>query len=300
MLFQRRLKSALLVLVYFAISQVSRVAISGVLYVSNDAPNYGDSTIVRITANGTKAPILGGLNYPAGLAVDSPGNLYVANFVDGSITRITPSGVASPFAVAPYPYGLTVDANNNLYVSHFGPASVSQANTISKITPNGQVSTYGTALHTPSGIAFNASGELFVANRDIGTIAKVAPGGGVASTFATGIDQPNGLAFDSLGNLYVAEWGTNSILKLNGDGTKQPFATVGFHPVGLAFDDLGNLFAANYDGGSISQITPGGQVSTFATGFTGANFLAWSSVPEPSTTLGSAFFALLARRWRRK
>ncbi len=55
----------------------------------------------------------------------------------------------------------------------------------------------------PSGLAFDAAGNLYVANDSNSTVSEVTPAG-VVSTFASGFDDPDGLAFDSAGNLYVA------------------------------------------------------------------------------------------------
>ena len=70
---------------------------------------------------------------------------------------------------------------------------------MNKITPGGVVSTFATGLNGPTGLAFDSSGNLYVANYDNGsgtTISKITPGGTV-STFATGLNGSEGLAFDS-------------------------------------------------------------------------------------------------------
>lgn len=152
-------------------------------------------------------------------------------------------------------------------------------NEIHQVTAGGAVSTF-TALPAGNGtygLAFDAAGNLFVANRIAGTISEITPGGSV-STFATGLGSLTGLAFGGT-DLYVASANTNTILKVTPGGTVSTFATGVAFPFGLAFDGNGNLFAANFLQGKISQITPGGVVSTFAT------------LPAGSDPFGLAFAA---------
>ena len=61
-----------------------------------------------------------------------------------------------------------------------------------------------TGLNLPYALAFDSSGNLYVANYGSNTVSKFAPGSTTASTTLTGLNEPNALAFDSSGNLYVA------------------------------------------------------------------------------------------------
>ncbi len=76
---------------------------------------------------------------------------------------------------------------------------------MSEVTPAGVVSTFASGLDNPTGLAFDAAGNLYVANDSTGTVSEVTPAG-VVSTFASGFSGPDGLAFDA-GNLYVANSG---------------------------------------------------------------------------------------------
>jgi sugar lactone lactonase YvrE len=62
-----------------------------VLYVADLA----DGTIVRVGADGVVAPFAGGFSQPAGLVFDPAGNLYVANYGNGVVSRVTPSGLVT-------------------------------------------------------------------------------------------------------------------------------------------------------------------------------------------------------------
>ena len=67
---------------------------------------------------------------------------------------------------------------------------------MSKVTPAGVVSTFASGFDDPDGLAFDAAGNLYVANAGNDTVSKVTPAGTV-STFASGFNDPDGLAFDA-------------------------------------------------------------------------------------------------------
>jgi len=70
-------------------------------------------------------------------------------------------------------------------------------------------------VERPVGLAFGPSGDLYVAQPQVGKISKITPGG-KRITLLQGLDEPRDPAFDASGNLYVAETGTGRILKLTG------------------------------------------------------------------------------------
>jgi len=144
-------------------------------------------------------------------------------------------------------------------------------------------SSYGAAgvdLNNPTALAFDHSGNLFVADHAAETIFKFTPDG-TRSIFATGVrlSEGNGLVFDAADNLFVLSPSGKyhvggTILKFSPDGTRSTFATgVGF-PYSLAIDPSGNLFVSDWDTGSIYKLTPEGEKSTFATTEIAAKILA--------------------------
>ncbi|WP_407426204.1 DUF6443 domain-containing protein, partial [Arcticibacter sp.] len=251
---------------------------------------------------------------PLNSAVDASGNVYVADAGNHSIRKVTPSGVVSTFAGAGYagfangtgtaavfrhPSFIAVDASGNLYVSD------QQNHRIRKITPGGVVSTFagsgsigsangtGTAasFQYPMGLAFDASGNLYVADAFNHRIRKITPAG-VVSTFAgTGVigsangaalsstfNYPMGLAFDAGGNLNIADRSNFLIRKISPAGIVSTLAgngTRGFAdgagaqamfdpPNNLVVDGSGNVYVADQNNNRIRKITPDGIVSTLA------------------------------------
>ncbi len=202
---------------------------------------------------------------PYGVAVDSVGNVYVADTFNDTVRKITPAGVVSTLAGSPgvvgfadgtgsaahlsYPSGVAVDSADNVYVAD------SRNNTIRKITPAGVVSTLagqgitGSADGTgraaqfsyPSGVAVDSADNVYVADTSNNTIRKITPAG-VVSTLAgspgvvgsadgTGnaarFYQPSGVAVDSAGNIYVADTGNHTIRKITPAGVSTLAGVVG-------------------------------------------------------------------------
>ena len=141
--------------------------------------------------------------------------------------------------------------------------------TVSKVTPAGAVSTFASGINGPDGLAFDAAGNLYVGIVNGTAVDKVTPAG-VVSAFASGLNAPDGLAFDTAGNLYVANEYTNTVSKVTPAGVVSTFAS-GFNvPRGLAFDAAGNLYVVNAGDYSVSKVTPAGVVSTFVPGSVGS------------------------------
>jgi sugar lactone lactonase YvrE len=199
---------------------------------------------------------------PNDVAVDSGGNVYVADLGNNLIRKITPSGVVTtlagtgkigsangPGASASFngPGCLAVDSSGNIYVSDSGNQL------IRKITSDGVVSTMAgsgaqgasngpgseASFNGPDGLAVDVSGIVYVSDTYNNMIRKITPDG-VVSTFA----------------------GTGTYGFTNGPGASATFN----EPMGLAIDLTGNLYVADLYNQVIRKITPDGTVSTFAGG----------------------------------
>jgi hypothetical protein len=248
---------------------------------------------------------------PRDAVFDASGNLYVT---DGyhRIRKITPTGEVTTFAGSGYgddngtgtsaqfkrPMGMAVDGSGNLYVAE------EEGRRIRKITSSGVVSTLagsgdydfaegtGTAakFRNPTGVVVDASGNVFVADKDNHRIRKIISASGEVTTFAgstEGSADGNGTAaqfkkpfdavFDANGNMYVTDESDHRIRKITPAGAVTTFAgsSYGFQDgpgntaqfqfiKGIAIDGNGNLYVADENSHRIRKITPAGVVSTLA------------------------------------
>jgi sugar lactone lactonase YvrE len=254
--------------------------------------NWSDGKIVKITPDGAGSVFASGIRNLEGMAFDGAGNLYASQVNGNAIDKITPGGVVSTFASTSQPDILAFDRANNLYVGH--------ASSIEKITPGGASSTFATGLYFPMGLAFDSEGNLYAANEGNNTIAKITPEGGVSTFVGTGLNNIRGLACDSANNLYVANIGDNTIRMFTPGGVGSVFASTGLNvPEQLAFDHAGNLYVANYGNNTIEKFTPGGVGSAFASGGLLNYPTGIAITPEPAT-LGLVAAGLAAMIIRRK
>ncbi len=145
------------------------------------------------------------LNSPVGLAYDASGNLYVGDEDNYRIRKISTSGIISTFAGTGIP-GFSGDG---------GPASAAQ-------------------FQSPDGLCFDATGNLYVADRYNQRIRKISTSG-VISTIAGGstsgfsgdggpataarFNEPSSLNVDSHGNLYIGDFHNERVRKINLSGT---------------------------------------------------------------------------------
>lgn len=255
------------------------------------ATTFTGGNVYRIAADGSVTPFASGFADPTGLALDAAGDVFVADGVNGTVSKVTPAGAVSTFASVPDAYGLAFDNAGNLYVSGAG--------TIHKVTPGGAVSTFVSGLGGSGSIAFDSSGNLFVVSNSGNTIRRIAPDG-MVSPFAS-LVGPIGLTIDSSGNLYSARFVSNQtteeVVKITPAGVVSPVAALpaGENSVwGMAIGSNATLYYAGIH--HINAILPDGTTAPFA-GLESPNLLA-VQVPEPTITLLFAAVPALLRRRR--
>ncbi|HYD97227.1 MAG TPA: hypothetical protein VEC01_18020 [Noviherbaspirillum sp.] len=211
----------------------------------------------NVDAAGVEARFIG----PLGLAIDTAGNLFVADI--GAVRKVDPSGVVTTLPPsAASPAAVAVDGNGNVYVAG------DDDHAIFKITRDGQVSTLaGTVGQT--GLA---------ADNDDGTGAQAR------------FSWPLGMTIDNAGNLYVTEGhgripglpgfhSAGRIRKITPQGVVSTLAgreaVTGsadgtgaaarfLQPTGAAVDNAGNLYVADTGNSTIRKVTPAGEVTTIA------------------------------------
>jgi uncharacterized protein (TIGR03437 family) len=239
-----------------ALSQPEGIAIdhAGNVYVADAASNRvriiaPDGTIQTFAGTGTAGFAGDGgpasaaqLNQPYGLAIDPAGVLYIADFGNARVRKVTSDGAihtvagggtfaaTGPGQGGPatsaqlmQPRNVTLDANGSLYISDFG------ANQVYSVAGNGTLT-----LVAGTGVAGFA--------------------GDGASALLAQINAPAGLATDSTGALYFADSGNNRVRKVYSGVIITVFNTPG--PTGLAFDSTGLYVAASGYFGTLSQQIP--------------------------------------------
>jgi len=145
-----------------------------------------------------------GVNWPTGVALDSSGNLYVAETAGMMIRKVTPGGTISTAA----------GAGTAGYTGDGGAATAAQ-------------------LKNPQGVAVDSSGNLYLADTSNNVIRKVTAAGTISTVAGTGaagfsgdggaatgarLNQPGSVAVDSAGNLYIADSVNYRIRKVTTDG----------------------------------------------------------------------------------
>jgi DNA-binding beta-propeller fold protein YncE len=172
------------------------------------------------------------------------------------LSTIAPPAALLAVALAAH---IAVAAPANLFASFDN-----QTDWVREYTPAGTDLGVFAHVFTPSGIAFDRVGNLYVGSVEGNYIEKFSPGGADLGVFAnTGLDVPHGMAFDASGNLYVANFsnviGNFAVRKFSPTGTDLGvFASTGLYfPSGLAFDSSGNLYVGNFDG-RVTKYSPGG------------------------------------------
>ena len=203
------------------------------------------------------------LLFPQGVAVDTAGNLFIADTNNHRIRKVSPNGVIRTVAGS----GFSGDG---------GPA-------------------INASLDFPSSVAVDAAGNLFIADAGNNRIRQVSPDGVIRTVAGSGSGGfsgdggpatnasllfPQGVAVDAAGNLFIADAGNNRIRQVSpdgvirtvagnrsggfsGDGGPATNASLNF-PSGVAVDAAGNLFIADPVNNRIRQVSPDGVIRTVA------------------------------------
>lgn len=277
----------------------------------------GSLTAGSTDATGTSASFY----HPDGTAVDSSGNIYVADEFNDQIREISSSGVvttlagqagvagstngAGTLALFDHPQGVAVDSSGNLYVADTlnneirkivctgTTASTCVVSTLAGSTTAGSTDGTGSAasFSHPEGVAVDSLGNVYVADSANNEIRKISPAGLVTTLAGTTVagsangsgtsasfNYPTGVAVDSAGNVYVADANNNEIRMIDtsdvvstlagsttagsadGTGSSASF----FTPLGVAVDSAGNVYVADTNNEEIRLVTPKGVVTTLA------------------------------------
>jgi sugar lactone lactonase YvrE len=257
------------------------------------------------------------LNSPNGIALDRAGNLYVADFYNRRIRRISSTGVittvagtgafSSPgdggsalLATLGSPSGVAVDQGGNIYFAD------EFRNSVRKISASGVISTIATQLFGPNGVAVDDAGNVFVADSLNNAIKEISVSGAMTTVAGTGtagysgdggpaitaqLNNPVGVAVDAAGNLYVADT-FNSVIRKISAGVITTLTTLSDNPRSVAVDRTGSVYYSGIDtqrvGLAIFRRTQGGDTSLIA-----GNISASSPIGDGGQAAGATFNGLI-------
>jgi len=257
---------------------------SGNLYIA-DSENHrirkvaaGTGIITTVAGSGTEGYTGDGgpataasINYPIGIAVDSSGNLYVADYYNQRIRKVA-AGTGIITTVA--------GDGTQGYAGDNGPATSAR-------------------LNYPWGVATDSAGNLFIADTGNQRIRKVTAGTGIITTVAgngtwgftydncpateTSLNNPESVTVDSAGNLYIADYDNQRIRKVTAEtgiiSTVAGNGTAGYAgdndlatnaklngPCGVATDGDGNLYIADHFNERVRKVTAGSGIITTVAG----------------------------------
>ncbi len=231
-------------------------AVSGTVTVTNPlSTDAAYAFVTTLSGGGTGGTSVNGnasdsrFNNIQGMAYDSQGNLFVAEYGANKIRKITPDGTSSTFATIPGgPSDIAIDSLDNLYVTEYN------GHTIKKITPTAPTPTV--SVFAGSGIAGYADG--------IGTAAK--------------FNRPYGIVLDRYGNLYVTEYAGGNIRKITPTGVVTTVTTGLTTPVGIDFLSNGRLVYTS--GSNLYTAKPDGTGAALLKAGTGSGFIAVNTADE--------------------
>jgi sugar lactone lactonase YvrE len=240
---------------------IDEITPQGVSIVAGIPGEYGSPTPGPATSST--------LNYPIGLAVSAAGDLYIVDFGNNVIEKVTPSGTLSIVAgevgqrgtptpgpatssMLAAPIGVAVDSSGNVYIADQGTQH-GPNNVIEKVTPSGTLSIF--------------AGEL-------GASGSPTPGPATDSK----LNYPQDVAVDGAGNVYIADVGNGVVEKVNSGGDLSIYAEV-YSPQGVATDSSGDVYVADMGNNRVEKIDPADQLSIIA-----GNGQAGEPTPGPATS----------------
>jgi sugar lactone lactonase YvrE len=310
--------------------QAVAVDSSGSLYIADSNNNRlrKVSTPVKTmqlsTVAGTGTPGYNGdgeatgaqLYYPQGVAVDSAGNVYISDSSDNRIRKVSGgvistvagtgvggfSGEGGPATAARVysPLGLAIDGSGNLFFADYYNNRIRKvavgSGIITTVAGSGataavdNVVATASGLNSPTAVAVDSSGNLYIADYQNHRIRKVAAGSNTITTVAGNgtagvggdgglataaqLNYPQGIAVDSAGNLYIGDTNNHRIRKVTAvTGIISTFAGTGIagylgengpataarlnNPIGMAVDSAGNVFVVDQYNHRVRRISAG-------------------------------------------
>jgi serine/threonine protein kinase, bacterial len=264
-------KTAGLTAAAVAVTVVAAVAV--IIGVQLSSGGGGNSPTPVAPAHSAETPLpFTGVNLPTGVAVDTAGNVYVADMGNDQVLRFAPGAPTAtplPFTGLKNPRDVAVDTAGNTYVAD------TSNDRVLRLAAGALAATPlpFAGLNDPRGVAVDAAGNVYVADRDNNRVLRLAAGARAATPLPfAGLNDPRGVAVDTAGNVYVTDTGNNRVLRLAAGApaaTPLPFTSLN-DPQGVAVDTAGNVYVTDRGNAGVLRLAAGAPAAT-PLPFTGLN-----------------------------
>jgi large repetitive protein len=206
-----------------------------------------------------------GLSYPAGVAVDGAGDIFIADYFNSRVVEVPAaggaqstlgSGLSTPFSVA-------VDGAGDVFIADYGNSRVVEIPYLGNGTYGAQTTVSG--VNYPTGVAVDGAGNVFMADFNDSLVYEVPAGGGALTSVGSGLLNPTGVGVDGAGDVFISD--ARGVVKVPylGNGTYGLQTTVGS---GLSFtksvavDGSGDVFIADSNNNRVVEVPAGGGTQT--------------------------------------
>jgi len=251
-------------------NRIRKVDAGGIITTIAGSGNWGSNVF-----SGDNGPaVQAGLNYPTGVAIDSVGNIYIADAGNSRIRKVDPSGIITTYAgtgqqyqsasgdggpatqaMIYQPHGVAVDSAGNIYIAdtfNYRIRKVDTSGIITTIAGNGQWTYSGdngpateASFSWPYGVAVDRIGNVFLTDYYNSRIRMVDTGGIITTVAGNGnwgsngfrgdgglathasLGMPMGVATDANGGIYIADTHNYRIRKFSLPQSRTPYGTTG-------------------------------------------------------------------------